>query len=65
MDLGLQFPLHPKRRRVMPRNWSQEPEERSINSLQYRRTRYGQSQAAPASTMQRNMRKQQEFRRLG
>jgi hypothetical protein len=64
MNFSPQFPLHPKRRRVMPRNWSQEPEERSINSLQYRRTRYGQGESAPVSLMQRNMRKQKEFRQL-
>jgi hypothetical protein len=64
MEFSTQIPLHPKRRRVMPRKWNQEPEERTINSLEYRSTRYGQGMTAPVSLMQRNMRKQQEFRRM-
>lgn len=63
MNLALQFPLHPKRRRVMPRNWGAEPERRAIRSIDYRRTLYGQGLEPPPSMMQRNMRKQEEFRR--
>ena len=48
----------------MPRNWTQGPEERTISTMEYRRTRYGQAEGAPASQMMRNMRRQQEFRQL-
>lgn len=47
----------------MPRNWSAEPEQRMINNMMYRRTRYGQGQMAPESNMIRNMRQQEEFHR--
>ena len=57
------IPLQPKRRRVMTRNWSREPEQRVLRNLQYR-TRYGQGTPAPASPMVRNLRQQEEFRRL-
>jgi hypothetical protein len=55
-------PLHPKRHRVMTRNWAREPEARAQENLQYR-TRYGQGLPRPPSTMLRNMRQQEAFRR--
>jgi hypothetical protein len=64
MEYSTQFPLHPKRRRVMTRNWSAEPEDRVIRGIGYRRTRYGQGSEPPPSTMVRNMRQQEEFRRV-
>jgi hypothetical protein len=57
------IPLHPKRHRVMPRNWSAEPERRVVRNLQYR-TKYGQGIPAPTSPMIRNLRQQEEFRRV-
>ena len=57
-------PLRPQHRKAMPRDWSAEPEDRVLGSLKYRRTRYGQGQAAPQSTMVRNMRNQSQFRQV-
>jgi hypothetical protein len=64
MDFSPQFPLQPKRRLVSPRNWGMAPEERMTSHILYRRTRYGQAEAAPPTHMLRQMRKQQEFRKL-
>lgn len=55
-------PLHPKRPRVMTRNWSAEPETRIIRNLKTRLTRYGQGAGAPVSNMIKNMRQQETFR---
>ena len=63
MNLATQFPLHPKRRRVMPRNWAAEPEDRMINNLAYRRTRYGQGLPPPGAEMATQMRQQADYRR--
>ena len=62
MNIATQFPLHPKRRRVMTRAWNVEPENRVIRGLDYRRSRYGGGSEPPPSTMQRQMRRQEEFR---
>jgi hypothetical protein len=55
-------PLHPKRRRVMGRNWAAEPEKRMLRNLEYR-TKYGLGLPSPASSMVRGLREQEEFRR--
>lgn len=57
-------PLHPKRRRVMGRNWAAEPEKRMLRNLAYR-TKYGQGRPAPSSMMVQNLREQEEERRVG
>lgn len=60
---GQQFqgvPLHPKRHRVMPRNWSAEPENRMVGNLQYRVSRYGGT--PPPTTMIRGLRQREAFR---
>lgn len=57
------IPLHPKRHRVMPRNWSAEPETRVVENMKYRRTRYGQGIPAPPSSMVSNLRQQEMYRR--
>jgi hypothetical protein len=56
-------PLHPKRRRVMGRNWAAEPEKRMLRNLRYR-TKYGLGIPAPNSMMVQNLREQEEFRKL-
>lgn len=56
-------PLHPKRRRVMGRNWAAAPEKRMIRNLKYR-TRYGQGIPAPASMMMQNLREQEDYREV-
>lgn len=63
MNLATQFPLHPKRRRVMPRKWSAEPENRVISNLAYRRTRYGQGTPPPGAEMAQQMQEQANYRR--
>jgi hypothetical protein len=54
-------PLHPKRRRVMGRNWAAEPEKRMLRNLKYR-TKYGLGLPAPSSFMIQNLREQEEYR---
>lgn len=56
-------PLHPKRRRVMGRNWAQAPEKRMLRNLRYR-TKYGLGLPAPSSMMVRNLREQEEDREV-
>lgn len=61
---GMQFngvPLHPKRHRVMPRNWAAEPEQRMAGNLEYRANRYGGS--PPPTSMIHGLRQQESFRR--
>lgn len=57
----MSVPLHPKRHRVMARNWKAEPETRMQRNLMYR-TKYGQGQPAPSSSMLRNLRTQEDAR---